>query len=63
MIQMPDVPKPDFGQLGDFGDDIGVLEDIEPEVVDGPLGLPLVKPKGAPDPPDVMDGDSPLDRF
>lgn len=50
---MPDVPKPDFSQLGDFGDDFGVFEDIEPEVVDGPFGLPVVKPKGAPDPPDL----------
>lgn len=28
----------------------GPLEGLEPEVVDGPLGLPVLKPKGAPDP-------------
>lgn len=28
-----------------------VVDDLEPEVVDGPFGLPIVKPKGAPDPP------------
>ena len=60
---MADVPKPDFSQFGDFGDDMAVLEELEPEVVDGPMGLPLVKPKGAPDPSDMMDGDGPLDRF
>jgi len=60
---MPDVPKPDFGQLGDFGDDMGVLEEFEPEVAEGPLGLPYVKPKGAPELPDPMDGGGPLDRY
>lgn len=27
-----------------------VASDLEPEIVDGPLGLPIVKPKGAPTP-------------
>ena len=28
-----------------------VMEQLEPETVEGPLGVPLVKPKGAPDLP------------
>jgi len=39
------------------------LEGLEPEMTDGPLGLPLVKPKGAPDLPNMRDMDLPeLDR-
>lgn len=35
------------------------LDDLEPEMKDGPLGLPYVKPKGLPDLPD----DGGLDVF
>lgn len=45
---MPNTPDP-----------TDALEDLEPELADGPLGLPYVKPKGAPDLPG-SDGNSPL---
>lgn len=38
----------------DFGfpdGDMELLDDLEPEVVDGPFGIPMLKPKGAPEPP------------
>lgn len=36
----------------DFPDtDMELLDDLEPEVVDGPFGIPVVKPRGAPAPP------------
>lgn len=49
-------PTPDFGEIGNFGNDVGVLEDFEPEVREGPLGIPYVKPKGAPELPDPTSG-------
>lgn len=46
----------DGGDPPDMTDPADVLEGIEPETVDGPLGLPIVKPKGAPDLPDPGSG-------
>lgn len=37
--------------LPDLGDPSEVVDDLEPEVVSGPLGFPVLKPKGAPNPP------------
>lgn len=34
-------------------DPTNAVEDLEPELADGPLGLPYVKPKGAPALPDL----------
>lgn len=42
---------PNLDEVIPDGDDVGVFENLEPETVDGPLGLPVVKPKGLPDPP------------
>lgn len=35
------------------------LEGLEPEMTDGPFGVPIVKPKGAPDLPEMRDMDLP----
>lgn len=43
--------------MADTPDPSSVVEDLEPELAEGPLGLPYVKPKGAPDlPGSEMDG-------
>lgn len=36
-----------------------LLDGLEPEMEDGPLGLPVLKPKAAPDLPDMRDMDLP----
>lgn len=58
----PRNPLDDFG-APDLSDPSSVVQGLEPEQVDGPAGLPLVKPKGFPDPPDLPDvsGNSPWD--
>lgn len=48
---MPNNTDVDFPELDFPGADMDFLDDIEPEIVDGPFGLPVVKPKGAPEPP------------
>jgi hypothetical protein len=40
-----------LGDLPDITDPSAVVDDLEPEIVQGPLGVPLAKPKGAPDLP------------
>lgn len=35
--------------LSDVKNPQKVMQKLEPEVVEGPLGVPIVKPKGAPD--------------
>lgn len=37
--------------MPDGGGPEQILEQLQPEVADGPLGIPVVKPTGAPDPP------------
>lgn len=37
----------------DLADPSKMIENLEPEMVDGPLDIPVVKPKGAPDLPDT----------
>lgn len=40
-------PNPaDKLDVPDLTDPSEVMDDLEPEVVDGPFGLPVVKPKG-----------------
>lgn len=47
MVNEPDLPDPG-----------NALNDLEPEMRDGPLGLPVLVPKGA---PDLPEGGNPLD--
>lgn len=50
---MPNTPDP-----------TDAVDDLEPELTTGPLGLPYVKPKGAPDlPGSDGQGGSPLDAI
>jgi len=41
--------------MTDYTDPSSVVDDLEPELAEGPLGLPYVKPKGGPDLPDGPD--------
>lgn len=50
--------------MTDAPDPSDAVGDLEPELATGPLGLPYVKPKGAPDLPGSDEqGGSPLDAI
>lgn len=53
---MPTQNRAGFPEFDPTDTEMDFLDDIEPEVVDGPFGLPFVKPKGAPEPPLPGDG-------
>jgi hypothetical protein len=50
----PNLPSPDAALPGTGGPS-DLLSDLEPEMAEGPLGLPYLKPSGAPDLPDGPD--------
>lgn len=45
---MPNTPDPS-----------SALNDLEPELKEGPLGVPILAPKGAPEPPSDIDAPLP----
>lgn len=45
---------------GDKPDASDIIDSLEPEVSEGPFGLPIIKPKGAPDLPGPDADDIPL---
>lgn len=53
---MPMDNLPGGADLPDITDPSRVLDDLEPETIDGPLGIPILKPKGAPEPPNPGSG-------
>lgn len=40
-------------------DPSSIVNDLEPEMKEGPLGIPVIAPKGAPEPPLSGDGNGP----